>query len=413
MSTVTLPGGEVSAAPRLAPAINGRVVGLAGLVLLAGVLLLSVVIDARQAALYALGAALGIVLYHAAFGFTSAWRVFIADGRGAGLRAQMVMLTVAVLLFFPALSAGTLFGQPVSGNVSPLGVSVAVGAFLFGIGMQLGGGCASGTLYTVGGGSTRMVLTLVFFIVGSAIGAAHLHWWTALPSLPPVSLVTSLGLWPALLLNLVLFAAIAGLTVLRERRMHGALAAPGMPATRGLQRLLRGPWPLVWGGVALAVLNFATLALAGRPWGITSAFALWGSKAAALAGFDPAGWPYWSKPANAAALNGSILADVTSVMDIGIVVGALLAAGLAGRFAPVWRIPGRQIAAAVVGGLLLGYGARLAYGCNIGAYFSGIASGSLHGWLWLAAAFFGNVAGTYLRPAFGLEVERTPRLTGC
>ena len=173
-----------SAAPRLAPAINLRVAGLAGLVLLAGVLLLSAVIDARQAALYALGAALGVVLYHAAFGFTSAWRVFIADGRGAGLRAQMVMLAVAVLLFFPALSAGTLFGQPVSGNVSPLGVSVVVGAFIFGIGMQLGGGCASGTLYTVGGGSTRMVLTLVFFIAGSAIGAAHLHWWTAQPSLP-------------------------------------------------------------------------------------------------------------------------------------------------------------------------------------------------------------------------------------
>ena len=34
------------------------------------------------------GAALGLVLYHAAFGFTSAWRVFIADRRGEGLRAQ-------------------------------------------------------------------------------------------------------------------------------------------------------------------------------------------------------------------------------------------------------------------------------------------------------------------------------------
>ena len=116
MSTASLPGGGVSAGPRLAPVINRRVVGLAGLVLLAGVLLLSGVIDARQAALYALGAALGMVLYHAAFGFTSAWRVFIADGRGAGLRAQMVMLAVAVLLFFPALAAGTLFGQPVSGT---------------------------------------------------------------------------------------------------------------------------------------------------------------------------------------------------------------------------------------------------------------------------------------------------------
>jgi hypothetical protein len=61
---------------------------------------------------------------------------------------------------------------------------------------------------------------------------------------------------------------------------------------------------------------------------------------------------------------------------------------------------------------MLGYGARLAYGCNIGAYFSGIVSGSLHGWLWLVAAFCGNVLGTRVRPLFGLEVERVKQ-TGC
>jgi uncharacterized membrane protein YedE/YeeE len=98
-------------------------------------------------------------------------------------------------------------------------------------------------------------------------------------------------------------------------------------------------------------------------------------------------------------------------MDIGIMLGALLAAMLAGRFAPVWRASGKSVAAAVVGGVLLGYGSRIAYGCNIGAYFSGIASGSLHGWLWLVAAFAGNIAGTGLRPVFDLTVERTP--TSC
>ncbi len=56
---------------------------------------------------------------------------------------------------------------------------------------------------------------------------------------------------------------------------------------------------------------------------------------------------------------------------------------------------------------MLGYGARVAYGCNIGAFFSGVASGSLHGWLWLPCAFVGSILGTYLRPAFGLSVERT------
>lgn len=57
-------------------------------------------------------------------------------------------------------------------------------------------------------------------------------------------------------------------------------------------------------------------------------------------------------------------------------------------------MPARSLIAAVVGGLMLGYGARLAYGCNVGAYFSGIVSGSLHGGLWRVATFTGNVLGT-------------------
>jgi len=58
---------------------------------------------------------------------------------------------------------------------------------------------------------------------------------------------------------------------------------------------------------------------------------------------------------------------------------------------------------AVVGGVLLGYGARLAFGCNIGGLLAGIASGSLHGWLWLAAGFTGTVLGVRLRTLLGVD----------
>ena len=391
--------------------LNPKSLGVALALVVLGAIYLAQSVNASQAALYVVGALLGVTLYHAAFGFTSAWRVFIADGRGAGLRAQMVMLAIGVLLFFPALAAGSLFGHPVTGLVSPAGTSVLVGAFMFGIGMQLGGGCASGTLYTVGGGSTRMVVTLIAFVVGSAIATAHMPFWTAMPSLKPLSLVKAFGAGPAIALNLAVFAAIAALTVVIEKRRHGRLVNDAQPATNA-SPWLRGPWPLVAGAVALAVLNFATLALSGRPWGVTSAFALWGAKAFAAVGIDVASWKYWTAGPNAAALSAPLSHDVTSVMDIGIVLGAMIAASLAGRYAPVWRVPLRSLVAAVIGGLLLGYGARLAYGCNIGAYFSGIVSGSLHGWLWLVAAFCGNVIGTKLRPAFGLAVERV-KATGC
>lgn len=370
-----------------------------GALLLAGAALIGLAYGTRLGLLMIVGALLGVSLYHAAFGFTAAWRVFISERRGRGLRAQMVMLAIAVLLFFPALGAGTLWGQEVAGFVSPIGVSVVFGAFLFGIGMQLGGGCASGTLFTAGGGNARMVITLIFFIVGSLIGSAHFAWWIGLPAFQPVSLVHTFGAGGGMAVSLALFGGIAALTVLLEKRRHGGLEeAPRANFSQG--RWLTGPWPLLLGAVALALLNFATLALAGRPWGITSAFALWGAKVYEFIGGDVSQWGYWQSPDNAAALRASVWSDITTVMNVGIILGAMMAATLAGRFAPTLRIPLGSVMAAVIGGLMLGYGARLAFGCNIGAYFSGIASGSLHGWVWLVAGFAGNAVGIRLRPLF-------------
>jgi uncharacterized protein len=356
----------------------------------------------RQAALFLVGALAGVVLYHAAFGFTSAWRAFIVERRGGGLRAQMLMFALTCSVFFPLLAAGSVFGQAVRGAVAPAGVSVAAGAALFGIGMQLAGGCASGTLYTAGGGNTRMLVVLGAFVAGSVLGTAHAPWWGALPAPAPVSLVSLWGPWLALAASLLLFATIMLASAALERARHGRIE----PDRSAGARWLRGPWPLAAGALGLAVVNIATLVIAGRPWGVTSAFALWGAKLLAAAGVPVATWPYWTTPGQAAALQSSVLADVTSVMDAGIMLGALLAALLAGRFAPAWSIPRRSLAAALLGGILLGYGARAAHGCNIGACFSGIASGSLHGWLWLVAAFVGNALGTRLRPLFGLSVER-------
>ncbi len=90
-------------------------------------------------------------------------------------------------------------------------------------------------------------------------------------------------------------------------------------------------------------------------------------------------------------------------MNLGIVLGAALAATLAGRLS-LRKPPSRlAIIGALVGGVLMGYGARMAFGCNVGAYFSGIASTSAHGWLWIGFAIAGSWLGIKLRPWFGLS----------
>jgi uncharacterized protein len=379
--------------------------GVAAAVLAIGAAYVAQAATVRLATLWLVGGALGFALYHAAFGFSGAYRTLFVTGRSASVRAQMLMLAVAVAIFFPALEAGSVFGEPVRGFVFPAGLEVAIGAFLFGVGMQLGGGCASGTLYTAGGGDTRMVVTLVFFVAGMTLGAWDVERWADLPALPPISLPERLGLWPALALNLAVFAAIAWIAAARERRMTGSVE----PIFRRERRaFLTGPWPFAWAALALALLNAATLVLAGRPWAITQAFATWGSLVVEAAGMaEPVWWVYWEDPTRVDLLHRPLILDATTLMNVGLMAGAALAATLAGRFAPSWRIGAGPLVAAVLGGLMLGYGARMAFGCNISAFFSGVASGSLHGWLWIFAALPGNVLGLRLRPIFSLPVGKT------
>lgn len=391
MTSVTSPP------PAIDPGFQNKIVGPGLIAILAGVWLLSE-FGWRHAMLFLVGSLLGVALYHAAFGFTSAYRRMFVERDVEGVRAQLLMLAAATILFAPVLTEGTAFGQPVVGAIAPLGTQVAIGAFMFGLGMQLGGGCGSGTLFTIGGGSTRMLITLVAFCAGSFFASLHMQWWVGTPRLPAIALSDTFG-WPtAVALQLILLFALSEFL-----RRWGAQKI-AYPDIRGFtwQTLTRGPWPYVCGGLALAVLNWVTLVVSGHPWTITWAFTLWGAKGAQLLGWNHDGVWFWSGGFTENALSASIWADETSIMDIGIMIGAFVAAGAAGRFAPTLRIPLRSVGAAVLGGLMMGYGARIAFGCNIGAFFSGVASTSLHGWLWIACALAGTWAGIRLRPWFGL-----------
>ena len=188
------------------------------------------------------------------------------------------------------------------------------------------------------GGNTRMLLTLLFFIVGSVAGVVHLVWWESLPALATVSLIAMLG-WPsALFLNIAVFATVYAVVSRIEHRRDGTLE-PIATAANGSWRC--GPWPLLTGALGLALLDFITLALAGRPWGITSAFGLWGGMALQHAGVSIGNWPGYSAPAMQKALAG-ILSDATSIMDIGIITSVLLSAALAGKFRLQSRISMRH-----------------------------------------------------------------------
>src|SRR5438046_55729 len=378
MSRVVAP--PVAAPP--AALANGPVqvsvaTGAAGL-LAVGALWLAARYGPRHGALLLVGAALGLTLHHAVFGFTAAYCALVTVGDGRGVRAQLLMLAVATGLFAPVLAA-----------------------------RQIAGGCGSGMLYHLGAGVTPMLATLVGFVAGAVLATFHMPFWWATPSLGDVSLAESLGWTGAVVLQLAACALLALVSWTVERRRVDARSSLPVPVT-GWRRVAQGPWPLGVGVVLLALLNLVTLVVAGTPWSITWAFALWGAKGLVAMGYDLSGVAFWSGEFQQSALAAPVFADVTSVMDLGLVLGALLGAGLAGRFAPRRRVPARRVAAAVLGGLLLGYGSRIAYGCNIGALFGGIASTSLHGWLWAAAALAGTPLGVRLRGLVGVERAHPP-----
>jgi len=381
------------------PKVQGTVVGVASALMAVGAVALAVPYGWRHGALFVVGGALGLVLYHAAFGFTAAFRALVTAGDTRGLRAQMLMLAVATVLFAPMLSAESVFGHDVAGAVAPAGLSVLLGACVFAIGMQVAGGCGSGCLFNLGGGATPMLAALAGFAAGSLVATAHAAFWQRLPSLGAISLGDTIGWAPAVVLQLVVFAVIALVARAYERRRLGDVR-PVRPPVSGWRRIVHGPWSFAAGAVALAVLNACVVVLAGRPWGITWGITLAGAKAASLLGLDLSRIPFWSDGFPADALAAPLVADQTAVMDLGIVIGALLAAGLAGRF-HIGRVSLARATTALGGGLLLGYGARLAFGCNIGAYFSGIASTSVHGWIWLCGALLGTPLGVALRRRLG------------
>lgn len=239
-TTIGLQSNKLIANPKLLILATGLAVLCVGLAAYQG---------PKLGALGFIGLLMGLTLYHAAFGFASAYRRLIVHKEIDGILAQLIMLAFATCLFAPVLATGSFFGNSVSGAVAPFGWQVAIGALMFGLGMQLGGGCGSGTLFTLGGGSPRMALTLCGFIAGSFWASLHMGWWAGLPKLGSLSLAELAG-WPvAVGSQLIVFMLIAWLL----RRWGSLRALKSKSAHFQWQRLIRGPWSFVTGAVILGV----------------------------------------------------------------------------------------------------------------------------------------------------------------
>ncbi|MGG5890341.1 YeeE/YedE thiosulfate transporter family protein [Falsiroseomonas sp. HC035] len=363
--------GALAAAPPRAhlPGLLLGVVGTALAVLGLG--------DAALLPLLAVAMLLGAMFVVLDYGFTGGFRRLLVDRDGRTLGASFIVPAVAALAILPIGTLVEGFGR----FVAPIGPPLVVGAALFGIGMQIASGCGSGTLVAMGQGSRRMWVALPFFCLGGVLGSLVLPAALRLPNLGAVDLPAVFGTW-------------GGLAVTEGLLLAGALL------------VLRGARPQrdkVLAGLAVGVVVVLLFLVSGMPWGITMGLTLWGGQAVQALGLDLTRFEFWAGGWTREALEGPLLALHGSLTNIGLVLGALLAAAAQGRLRHGTPIGWRGAAGAAIGGLLMGVGARLSFGCNVGAFLGGASSGSLHGFVWVLAAMPGCWVGIRLRPLFGLR----------
>lgn len=335
---------------------------------------------ARYGLLFLIGLGLGATLEGLRFGFAGPWRAMVVNRDPAGLLAQLLSIALVALVAIPLIDAN---GSELTGAHAPVGYAMVGGAFVFGLAMQIVLGCGSGTLVNAGSGNPIGLVALPFFAAGSFVGASHLNWWTALGTLPVVAGHGFSGV----------ALTLAGLAV-----TACVLLTFAAPAKRKLPRRL------CLAAVIVSVLALGNLVVSGQPWGVVYGLGLWAAKSAQAVGFDLTASAFWGAPVNQEKLRQTLLTDTTSLTNLGLIGGAFVVSMWRGGYAQgLPKRPPRAWLSVIVAGFLLGYTSRLAFGCNVGAFFSGISTGSLHGWVWFVSAFAGSWLGIRLRPLLALE----------
>ena len=363
-------------------------------------------VDTQFAMYWIFGLGFGFVLQRARFCFASAFRDLFLLGYGRNMKGVLVGLAVGSVGFGLVMSRQVpmtfLDILPPSANVLPLGLHTALGGLLFGVGMVVAGGCVSGSVYRMGEG---YVASWVAFagVMGGLLASAHTwNWWwdRVIADAPRWWLPSWLGHPGALAVTLLALVAVyvgvvwmehrAGMVLPRASGSGDASESVGDELRSVARTLFVDGWGAVPAGAVLGGLN-VLLFTAQEPWGFTGEVSRWSIGAASLVNFAP------PTLAGVADLPGCVFVPADGsffnhmlFLVVGMWYGSFAGAVGAGEFKI--RIPKNpaRYTQSLGGGIVMGYGAGLGMGCTIGAFFSGIPSLAVNGWVF--ALFLGGGA---------------------
>lgn len=310
-----------------------------------------------------IGIIFGFILQRGRFCMNSAFRDILVLKEFSLIKAVVLAILVSMLGFAIMSFAGIITLNPK--GFAP--IANIVGGFIFGLGMTLAAGCASGTTYRVGEGMMGSLVALLGYSIGAYVtkSGAWAEAKTFLQTFKISEVGTGANLTvfgSALTPIFMLIIGIAGIAVVLYFWVLPMLKARKTSDSKMFdfsdmsKKIFKTAWPWSITGLAIGILAcfaYISSAATGRnyPLGITGGWSNW--------------LKYWTTGADSA-LSWEVF------LVLGVILGAFISSMIAGEFK--FRAPkdGKRILIQFIGGLTMGFGAVVAMGCNIGNTLSGV-----------------------------------------
>lgn len=351
-----------------------------------------------------LGLSFGIVLQRSRFCFYCIFRDFFQYKDPRGLLGLITALAVGTLgyhavfgAFLPSVDGGRL---PPDAHIGVVSWILPLSALVFGFGMAIAGSCISAQLYRLGEGLTSAPIALLGAALGFGLG--FLSWnslyLNAMQSGVSLWLPNSVGYGGSVLIQLVVLGGLALASLPYLTRFNQSPQQNSLSPIHPLSLIFKQRWPTWVGGIFVGFIAVIAYFRVGAL-GVTAELG------SIVRTTMDANMPLPVRLEGLDSFSGCTTVIKTTLLSnngifvMSLVIGSLIAALIAGQFKPK-KITVNEGIRALIGGLLMGWGAMISLGCTVGVLLSGIMAAALSGWVFAVFCIAGAWLGWRLKQAF-------------
>lgn len=323
------------------------------------------------------GALLGFVLQRGRWCLTGGFRDMYIAKDNRMFYALLLAITVQSVMVYALIAAGKV--QFTAGTFSL--VAIISGAFVFGIGIILAGGCATGTWYRAGEGLIGSWAALRFYMLTAAMMKTGVlaGITTSVSSVGVVNNSMAETLHVNTWILIAVLVLVVSVVLINYARRPKVKIPQLKPKKSGLAHIL---FEKRWSPFVTAVLVGLIAAIA---WPVSEAT---GRMFGLGVTVPTANILQFAVTGDNQFLNWGMF------LVLGLFIGSFIAAKASGEFR--WRVPNaKTMVTSSAGGVLMGIGASLAGGCSIGNGLVMTAMMTWQGWIALVFMILGVWVASY------------------